>query len=129
MFLSNATVLLCSTMTTSLYPYSIEREDSYFQSRIPSGPLKDDLEDVAVKSGYGKNIWQRFCQTYKQNNVEDWAWQACLLGPDHPHYEEAGWEVEKTWRKQEPSFVSWVEQVGDQIFMTSQMIDDGIVEN
>ncbi len=40
-----------------------------------------DPPEEAVGGEHGIFAWQVFCKTQSQNNVADWAWQACRKGP------------------------------------------------
>lgn len=121
-------------MTTSvpLLPYDIGREDRYFQSLIPAERPDPDLDyRVAVDSSFGEALWQQFCKANPQNNVEDWAWQACLAGPQHEHYEEAGWEIEDNWVSSNSTHRFYVRRDGGQILMFDYLIgeEDGFIED
>ena len=40
-----------------------------------------DPPEEVIGGEQGIFAWQTFCQTQKQNNAADWAWQACKKGP------------------------------------------------
>lgn len=40
-----------------------------------------DSPEEVVCGKHGVFAWQVFCKRERQNNVEDWAWEACRKGP------------------------------------------------
>lgn len=48
---------------------------------IPDPPEETKPYEVAVHSRRGIFAWQDFCLKEQQNDVPDWAWEACRSGP------------------------------------------------
>lgn len=67
--------------------------DSWLESLIPEPPLDPKVVEVAVPREFGVFNWQVFTKRYSQNNVPDWAWQACRKGPFTTPYARLGFAI------------------------------------
>jgi hypothetical protein len=67
--------------------------DSWLDSLIPN-PLPDPkIVELAVPCEFGAFNWQVFTKRYSQNNVQDWAWEACKKGPFTTPYAKLGFAI------------------------------------